>query len=220
VKRLYVARGEFAEMLSWDDREQRRDGEKERRNSWEDDKIHRKAYQVERQRGQTINKLVAIGVEALGFARYDRGKWKRRIVRAIPSSAGGSTSDVAGQIRKLVTALASGDERAIPKLRELATVHPSEFAQQVEGNFVQVAFDMLADGEVAEDRKLRDDLVARLCLVADELGGDNPSPARRLAAQAAAFNWAECWLLNMKAANVGVDRQTLEGSRRQTAATR
>jgi hypothetical protein len=54
----------------------------------------------------------------------------------------------------------------------------------------------------SESEATRDDLRAEVALLADELAGDNPTPARRLCAQVAAFAAAEHWYLCMHAADV------------------
>src|SRR5262249_43883926 len=69
----------------------------------------------------------------------------------------------------------------------------------------------------ADDPDLAASLLARLELVAAELSGENPSPARRLVAQAAAFNWAEVWALNIGAA-ARVEDEHPGMVRRRTAA--
>jgi len=221
VKREYVASGEWAELLAQDDWEQRQEREQERQAIREIEDEHRDAYQTERQRGQGIKTLVTIGLEGLGFIRYQRGRWKRRSMRALTSNGTkAGKKPVVEKIRQLVNAIVRGDQSAVPKLQAISRSAPRAFAREVEGAFPALAYYLLAKGEMPTDHKLRDDFVARMHLVAHELAGDDPSTARRLCSEAAAFAWGECWLLNMKAGAAKVDRQSVESSRRQTAAAR
>jgi hypothetical protein len=64
------------------------------------------------------------------------------------------------------------------------------------------------------------ELMARMALIAGELAGENPSPARRLTAEVAGFAYGEFWLLTLVAAHEGVASQSAQAVMRRTAAQR
>jgi hypothetical protein len=85
---------------------------------------------------------------------------------------------------------------------------------------MRLALDTLAlsnVGDSDEGTEMAKGAIAQAGIVAADLAGPNPSPARQLTAEAAAFAWLELWILNMKSA---AGANSVEFARRQTAAIR
>jgi hypothetical protein len=222
VKRSYRGCGEFAVWLQEEadlDREERED---ERRQRAEADKIHREALELERRRGNACTILVGFVLSTSGFARYKSGPWKRRIMRSLPGSIelkGTAKKRLKAEIRRLVTDLFMGDKSTVHRLAAIARDHPADFADEVECNLPDVARDALADHEFATEEKYRDDLIARMHLVANELAGPSPSAARRMCAEVVSFAWGESWLLtNLLGANGVAKQQSLQLAQRLSSA--
>lgn len=127
---------------------------------------------------------------------------------------------VADEIRRLTAAVVRGDQTAVPKLQAISKRKPITFARVLAGDLPELARHMLIGHEIKDSPELYDAAMARLAMVGSELAGADPSPARRLAAELAAYSWAETWLLNMKAGAGGIERQSVESTRRQTASMR
>jgi hypothetical protein len=217
VKRQYVAHGDFAELLAWDDQEQRREHEEERRPRQEADQAHREAYHAERKRGQAIRTLLLIGLEAVGFTRYDRHPWRRRIMAALPSPVPMAGDEFKSKFRTLARSVFRGDQSAVEKLRKLAKAYPIQTAKELTFDIARTARLGLAVTEFSQ-RFAADSLIAKMETLIVELAGDNPSPAKRLCAEAVGFAWGEHWILCMAAASGGVGKRSLEDIRRRTAA--
>jgi hypothetical protein len=119
-----------------------------------------------------------------------------------------------------VTALVGGDEAALPRLRELSQSHPAVFGTEVEMKLETMAQRSLANQLLPNNAKLYADLVARMQLEVAELAGDDPSPVRRRCAQWVVFTGAEAGALATLASIAGIQTQSIESSRRLTAAGR
>jgi hypothetical protein len=157
---------------------------------------------AERERGRMIETLLTTALEALGFVRYDRGPWIRRMKPSADNGALPDRDEIRKQMRELVKDIAAGDKAAVRELRRLGSLHPDELVIELGPYLDRMAVHGGAMG-VFEREKCREDLVAHVALLVDELAGDNPSPARQLCAQVAALASAEHWYLSMQAGSKG-----------------
>jgi hypothetical protein len=214
-------RGLFFFLLDEEAREEEREVRRQH-NEIEDEQ--RKAYETEVQRGEAINTLVAIGLEALGFVRYARGRWwRRKDMKAIDNKKPDGNkkldkSPARKEIRSLIEAVVRGDRLKLPRLAEIARTNPIEFTREIVCHMPEIAKFQLAKNMFPAKEENLDNVWAQMHLVSAELSGDNPSPARRLCAEFASFAWAEAWSMNFQAAASGITRSSLVISQRQTAA--
>jgi hypothetical protein len=209
----------MAQALDDDDRRQRRDRA-------EIDDHHRQEGRIERARGQSLSTLVRVGLEARGFVRYTRNPWKRRM-RALPAPSVNSAAkerlaakraEIREAIYNLVHIRADG---AITRVQALARDFPDVFESEVQSDVVRLARGILADKQSGMgSSKLRDDLLARMHMVAADLAGPDPSPSRRLCAEVASFAWAETWMLAIVVGGNRGEEQSRQASTRLQGAQR
>ncbi len=220
VKCEYRGSGELALFIAILDNNERECNEEERQAQAEVDDRQRQALEAEQARGKAITALVSLMLERSGFARYNRTCWKRRIMRSLPvpiATKGRDKKRITSEIRQLVNDLVGGDRGAVHRLQAIARDYPDVFSLEVECDVVEIARSGLADHEFSSE-KMRDDLIARMHLVAAELAGPNPSISRRLCAEVASFAWAEAWIVGAVAGANGFTVQSLQLSRRLQAA--
>jgi hypothetical protein len=204
------------DLASAEDREEQRREARARREEQE------RLYLLEHQRGRTIETLLTIALESLGFARYQRYPWKRRHMKPLPDNgAPHNWDEIRKQMRELVNDIAAGDKTDVRELRRLAGLHPDELVLELGPYLDRMALEGIAMG-VYEREKCREDLVAHIALLSDELAGDNASLARRLCAQVAAIASAEHWYLIMQAGVAGFagHQGELPSVKRRSAAQR
>ncbi len=123
------------------------------------------------------------------------------------------------EIRALMIALCDDDRSGLPRLQELSRLYPKEFvcdiASIARSVFAKHLFPEAKDDDEPNAR-IRTELQAQIVLNALELAGENPSPARRLCAEVAAYAWAENWIL----CSTNVCTESTLTIRRRTAANR
>ncbi len=223
VKKIYDGKADFAvwaEMLDEDDRQAR---DEERKEQAELVQRERLACETERARGKAVASLVRLGLESQGFRQYNRSSWKRRQMSRLPATIPHKTDKkaLAAETRRLVKAVVWDGQSAVPRLQAIARDHPDVFADEVEIN-PRGGCPSYAGGSRVQERRQDASRLhgARLILVTADLAGPNPSIARRLCAEQAAFCWAEVWILNCVAAGNGITNQSDQFARRMTAANR
>ena len=74
----YFGRGILGQGAAVIDEDLAYEAAEERRRAAEARQASHRAAEADRQRGEAVRNLVAIGLEALGFKRYARNPWKRR----------------------------------------------------------------------------------------------------------------------------------------------
>jgi hypothetical protein len=212
----------MAQAIDDDDRRKRRDRA-------EIDDHHRQKGRIERARGQSLSTLVRVGLESRGFIRYSRNAWKRRTMKALPapsvkSAAKERLAAKRAEIRKAIDDLViRRADGAVQRLQALARESPDAFGDEVLNDVVRLARGILADKYLASSwngSKLRDDLLARMHMVAADLAGPDPSPSRRLCAEVASFAWAETWMLAIVVGGNRGEEQSHQASTRLQGAQR
>jgi hypothetical protein len=142
-------------------------------------------------------------------------------MRSLPSAIelkGASKKRLKAEICQLVNELCMGDKSTVHRLAAIARDYPADFADEVESNLPDTACASLANHEF-ETEKFRDDLIARMHLVANELAGPSPSAARRMCAEVVSFAWGESWILtSLLGANGVAKQQSLQLSQRLSSA--
>jgi hypothetical protein len=170
------------------------------------------AYKVERDRGKVIRLLVTIALEALGFIRHGRNPWRRRSTMSqLPAPTLSKLDEKAlrEKLRDAVDDAAFMDPAAIETLRQYSRANPYAFATEFLCDIAQLARWALALAEYpkktgkdpARAVEQQKETVARMNLMARELAGENPSPARQLCAQVIAFASYEHWSVTMQSAS-------------------
>jgi hypothetical protein len=193
--------GEAADLIRRDCAEQLREARQEAR---EREAEHRAEWEAERERGERIRDLVTLGCEVAGFVRHSRHGWrKRRMGRTQTPARPSAPSDLEAEIRRAVAACKSGKPGAIARLRELGREYPAMVLDATIGDTYRWAKQalrmvLLADRSPGQDY-VREGVALKLKTLALELAGEDPSPVRRLCAQAAAFAYVEFWLIQSAA---------------------
>lgn len=216
----YVGGGALAQLVFAMDQERIQERRQTRQAIAEANREHRGARLAEHGRAEWIKRLVATALEGLGFVRYNRGPWKRTSTMNALDGNSRADDSILAEIRSLVRENQRGCENAIERLAVLSRSHPAAFAKEVSIDLWRIACTLLASNECPSDAKRRSDMQAGIELAAFALAGENPSPARILCARAAAFAWAELMILSAKSAAEGLGNQSVEATRRRTAAQR
>jgi hypothetical protein len=193
--------------------------ERRRRENRKTAETERNAYEIERRRGESLRTLTTIGLQSLGFVRYQRGYWTRRRMRTLPRPALTAEQEkgVRAEIHNAVDRVWNGEFGAAGELTRLADRHPEIVADSLCTDLAYHAQKRLL-GEGDDRAKQGRELMALMALIAAELAGENPSPARRLTAEVAGFAYGEFWLLTLVAAHEGVASQSAQAVKRRTAA--
>jgi uncharacterized membrane protein YidH (DUF202 family) len=182
-----------------------------------------RARGVERARGERLFSLVSIGLAACGFVRYNRSAWKRRLMSTTPAkiTTNAATNRLRDEIRQLIHELVDGNAvDTVRRLQTIASSSPAVFADEVGSDLPKLAHSIAANCTFPGGGQKRDDLIARMHLLAADLAGVDPSPARRLCAETAAFAWAETWALSMVVAGLPIDSRSSQIARRLDASQR
>jgi hypothetical protein len=143
-------------------------------------------------------------------------------MKALPESAKNANgSNARKRIHELIEkiAYADPDPAVIEELRRLGTLHPVCFAKEIGHSFATGARIFMSE-DMAKERKLKGQCYAKMVMLTRELAGDDPSPARRLCAEAASFAYTEWWLLTMQAARTGIRKEHPLSVKRRNAAHR
>jgi hypothetical protein len=190
-----------------------------RRENRKSTETERKAYEIERRLGESIRTVTTIGLQALGFVRYRRGYWVRRNMRTLPGPALTAEQEkaVRAEIQHAVDRIFDGDFDAADELKRLADRHPRIVADSIYSDLAYHAQKSLLGRDEKRARQSRE-VMARMALIAGELAGENPSPARRLVSEVAGFAYAEFWLVSLGVAHAGIDRELPLYNKRRTAA--
>jgi hypothetical protein len=220
VTSIYVGGG-CAELLYEMDaiERQAKEAERQQLREWRDEQTS--LYRAEQQRGRGLLAITTVTLEGLGFARYARNPWKRRQMKALPIAVQKKAkAGVESLIPDLVTRINDGDSQALEQLRQLSAGYPEEVATAFAASLERMAEHVFVTHEIPGETadELQDELIAQMRLKAAELAGDNPSAAISTCAKAAAFAWAEHWILTMQAGGAGVRSDSPESMRRRNAA--
>lgn len=122
------------------------------------------------------------------------------------------------EVKALVEEVKAGKPASLNALRALAVYHPALVVEETHADLASLARTALMHATFKDDMVLREGLRVKLRLLAAELAGDNPSPARRLCVEAVAFAWGEHWWIStLVAAN---QHSTPAWLRRQSGAHR
>jgi hypothetical protein len=167
--------------LLQDEAAQEAEDELERIREWEAQQETQ--FEAERQRNKRIWELIIIALESLGFVRHARKPWTRSMTEIKSNKS--TTGETRAKIRAIVNQAVRPGPGTIEKLRQVSREHPEAFAAEVQCELAHLAAFTLAIKEFSNTKKRSADLLARMQLLALELAGDRPSPARRLAAEAA-----------------------------------
>jgi hypothetical protein len=205
-------------LLAQEDAEER---EERRREAQARREEQEQLYRAECDRGRTIGNLLTIALEAIGFTRYHRYPWTRRYMKPSDNGAPHNRDEIRRHMRELVKDIAAGDKSAVRELRRLAGLHPDAMVLELGPYLDRMAAEGIAMG-VYQREKCRVDLVAHIALLADELAGPDPTPARRVCAQVAALASAEHFYLTMQAGLAGFagHQGELPSVKRRSAAQR
>jgi hypothetical protein len=193
--------GRTYEWLAEEHAAERQAREEARREARRLEAEQRAAYHTEEAFGRLLDAAVAHELGRVGYSRISRGPWRRRApMKGIdaPLLTPEQVAAVAGEIEAAAKAARSGDKAALAKLRELGATYPDAVIKATIGDPAQLARTAIlhqyrnapAAGEGVE---------LKLDRLATELAGPDPTPARRLVAQIAAFAHVEYWLIQMTA---------------------
>jgi hypothetical protein len=184
----------------------------------------RALLEAEAVRGWAACRIVAVLLESLGYAQYQRNPWKRRrrpmrrIELARCGDPGPSPSPV--EVRALAERVRKKEPGALAEFTELAERHPVVVADEMASDLAWVAKTTFASKAGGGNGPIAVALEVRIALLIRELAGERPSPALRLVSEATAFAWCEHWTLSAVAAHNDIGRSTPMSWRRQQAALR
>jgi hypothetical protein len=199
----YVGRGDLAclvELLDVEDWKQARQDRDQAR------KLNQEAIQgfhEARQIAGRIDRLVNLGLEAAGFHRHARGPWRRRktmeVTLQLPASKPSSkvTKRIGDLCRRLVK---RDDPNALDELRRLGEEHPETLVEEAHGDLGKVIEGFFLANQFRVAPSLIAGVEAKLRLLRAELAGPDPTPALRLAVEAAAYRWLDHWSLEISVA--------------------
>jgi hypothetical protein len=195
----YYGKGEEARLLAADHALIRAALEIECREAKDLDDQQQEFYESARDRGTIMRGLVEIYLQASGYHRPQRRRWRRaRRMGEMQAASAVDDNAIRAEMKALVKAIgAKRDVAAVDRLRALARDHPQAAAVAIYCNLPRHARDFLASSVMdrPQDERERHALVARMEMMAADLAGDSPSPAVRACAEAAAYEWVSHWLL-------------------------
>jgi hypothetical protein len=162
--------------------------------------LERRRLEEERARGRALRMVVAATLGQMGYARYDRGRWKRRKsmpkLSALPArrdvSAGVPAPPGPAAIKALKKRVRDRSPGAYAELEELARVHPCLVADQF-SDLAWVARAALSRKIAGRDPIFDLGIAAGMERKIAELVGESTSPAVRHVAEAAGFCWGWWW---------------------------
>jgi hypothetical protein len=206
VTTQFYGRGEIARLLDEDYVLIAAERLWERREARDRDDEQRHLYQAERDHGEALKVLVAVVLEGFGYHKPQRRVWRRKRMgtmqartRAQAPPEPADEQSIRAEMRRLVKAIGQDrDESAVERLRILAKEHPRFAAAVVRCDLPRRARELFAKNLFEgreEDRAETDGLIAQMALRVRDLAGPSPSPALRLAAEAAGIEWAHFWLI-------------------------
>jgi hypothetical protein len=162
---------------------------------------HQALGDVEAALGKLLDDAVTLELARAGYARLGRGPWRwRSSMKRIdkPEMTPEERGKVADEIATAAIAARTGDKGALAKLRELGAAHPEAVILATIGDPATLARTALLN-HFERHPGTQEGVEIKLDQLAKELAGPDPSPARRLVAQAASFAHSEFWLLQMAA---------------------
>ena len=201
----YVAAGDLARelgQLAAEEAEQRR-AEREQLRAWRE-RLDARSQSL-RQAAELAGRIAGWWLEAHGFHRPGRHRWRRRAGPWRVVARIGAASEVrmpleipapVGSCRHLpladhdvVRRARSGDPGALPALRALFARDPAGLLRCY-GDLVATDLEAAADRIAGDDLPRREALPVRLAALVRDLEGDDPGPAVALLARQVAL----CWL--------------------------
>jgi hypothetical protein len=102
-------------------------------------------------------------------------------------------AEVRKEIRALIRRVGDEDKDALQELRQLASAYPDAMRKELSYSINHIAVYALAMVVFKDDGEAQDGLVASIRLLADELAGADPTPARRICAEVASLAVHEHW---------------------------
>jgi hypothetical protein len=226
VRTLYFGTGPGAAALAREHQAERAEQERLRREARDAEEAQRKQLAVEAARGEGLRLIVATCLEGYGYHRRVRHHWQRRRPVSQPQAPAPALAppqptqaEVDAEIKAAVAAIRQApDPVAVARLRELARQYPKTTARIVGMDLARLARYWI-DEKLTDKKKDKDKggLMARMEVMTAELSGENPSIGVLMAAELAAYNWMETWLLNTVCSN-DFDGAGARTSKRRTAA--
>jgi hypothetical protein len=194
VTTRYYGGGDDGQLFAAMDLLIRHERNEARQQARELDEEQRRLHQAERDRSETVRQLVALNLEAAGFHRQGRHRWrrKRRMSTALSVS---SAADAPTRARLLVL-LKEVREKvpgALKELRAIALSHPELVVTETFGDLVKLAMGSAVLSTFKDDDALQECLQAQIRFKLAELAGENPSPIRKVVVETAVFDWVVFW---------------------------
>jgi hypothetical protein len=194
--------GKNSEHVAAEHAAERRAREEALREARECDRRHRAALRVEEGLGLLLDDLVTRELGRAGYSRLGRGPWRwRRSMKAMeeqPSPTPEERAAAVAMIDAAVAAVQAGEKGAMTRLRELGAQYPGAVISATLGDTASIARIALLK-QFERHPGTMEGTAMMLDRLAAELAGPDPSPAKRLCAQVAAFNHVEHWLIRATA---------------------
>jgi hypothetical protein len=223
VRLCYYGRGREATLLAGIAQAAAEERQQERRERAAAEAEQRRLLELEADRGRVVVRLVAAGLEGLGFYRIGRTPWRRqrRMRPTVPARLGRPDPGPAPapkQVKALLARVKAKEVGAYQELVLLAERHPALVVEETAADLAWAARTTFANRNLkSADFILGHD--TQLSMMRRELAGDRPSPALKLVVEALLFAWQEFWMHNTIAAAREQTSSPME-LRRQGAAQR
>jgi hypothetical protein len=215
VTSRYVASGEDAPLFAALAAQERRERAEAQALAAE----QRRLYDAETARGSSVQALMATGLQALGFRRWNRTRWRRRMkALACPLPASPPRKPTRHEARALMRQVADDVPGALAQWRELVRAYPEVAVDAACSNLYELAIYALGKHEFKTRECAQDGLAVKLRQLQADLAGEDAPPALRLTAQVVAFAWADHWILSTASAMHGVQLDDPWTVRRRNAA--
>jgi hypothetical protein len=223
VRLCYYGSGPEAALLAGMARaaaEERRQGRRERAEA---EARERRTFELEADRGRGLVRLVAAGLEGLGFYRIGRTPWRRQrrmrpTVPARPAKSDPLPAPARKEVKALLGRVKAKEAGAYQELVRLAQAHPALVVEETAADLEWAARSVFAsknlkDAEFVLGHETQMDRLYR------DLAGPDPSPALKLVVRMVQFAWSEHWMHSTIAAAREQSSSPME-LRRQNAAQR
>jgi hypothetical protein len=160
----------------------------------------RRRYEAERDFSAAIRGLLVIYLEAGGFRRQQRRRWRRRRMgpmQALPTPR--DDEAIRAEMRELVARVGEHrDLAAVDRLAALAKEHPQTAREVIRCDLPRFCRENFASNLFTDEQDhapSRNGFIARMEMKVKELCGEDPSEEVRCCAEVAAYEWGYHWML-------------------------
>jgi hypothetical protein len=223
VRLCYYGRGPEATLLAGMAQAAAEERRQERRERAAAEAERRRLFELEADRGRVVVRLVAAGLEGLGFYRIGRTPWRRqrRMRPTVPARLGKPDPGPAPapkQVKALLARVKAKEAGAYQRLVRMAGDFPELVVEETAADLEWAAKTTFLSRNL-KDAEFVLGAETKLELLRRDLAGPGPSPALKLVVEVVVFAWLEHWALSTVAAARLQSSSPME-LRRQNAAQR